>query len=112
MMESMVTEPESIKREIDISNDIREVEENVYGSPFLALGKKLAWSVNEELIAGASSDNNVDRIRTSHRAVLKLRKPECQKAEILKTRLTKIKAGSLVRRKHKRKRKHKGTGYV
>ena len=41
MMESMVTEPETIKREIDISNDIREVEENVHGSPFLALGKKL-----------------------------------------------------------------------
>ena len=30
-MESMVTEPETMKREIDISNDIREGEANVYG---------------------------------------------------------------------------------
>ena len=33
--------------------------------------QEAAQSVNEELIAGASSDSNVDRIRTSRRAVLK-----------------------------------------
>ena len=72
--------------------------------------QEAARSVNKELIAGASFDSNVDRIRTSRRAVLKPRKPECQKAEIPKTRLTKIKASSLVRRKHKRKRKSTGKG--
>ena len=58
--------------------------------------QEAARSINEELIAGASSDGNVDRIHTSRRAVLKPRKPECQKAEIPKARLTKIKASSLV----------------
>ena len=63
-MESMVTEPETIKREIiDISNDIRGGEENVYGCPIPGPRREAARSVNEE-IAGASSDN-VDRILAS-----------------------------------------------
>ena len=73
-MESMVTEPETIKREIDISN-IREGEENVYGSPIPGPRQEAARSVNEE-IAGASSDN-VDRILTSGCAkTRKARMPE------------------------------------
>ena len=38
------------------------------------------------------------------------REAACQKAEVLKTGITKIKAVSLVRRKHKHKRKRKSTG--
>ena len=58
----MVTEPETIKRKIDISN-IREGEENVYGSVIPGPRREAARSLNEE-IAGASSDN-VDHILTS-----------------------------------------------
>ena len=62
--------------------------------PFLALGEKLH---------GLLTKRSPVRVLTmwivsSHRAVLKPGKPECQKAEILKTGITKIKAGSLVRR--------------
>ena len=73
-MESMVTEPETIKRDIDISN-IRDGEENVYGSLIPGPWLEAAWSVNEE-IAGASSDN-VDCILTSGCAkIRKARMPE------------------------------------
>ena len=76
-MESMVTEPETIKREIDISN-IREGGENVYGSPIPGPRREAARSVNEE-IAGASSDN-VDNCILASICRLKPGKPECQKA--------------------------------
>ena len=98
----MVTEPETIKREIiDISNDIRGGGGNVYGCPIPGPRREAARSVNEE-IAGASSDN-VDRILASGCA-------KTWEAKILKTRITKIKAGSLVLRRHKHKRKRKSTG--
>ena len=74
IMESMVTEPETIKREIDISNDIREGEENVTDLPVPGPRREAARSVNEE-IAGASSD--VDRILASGCAkTWKARKPK------------------------------------
>ena len=105
-MESMVTEPESIKREIDISNDIREGEENVYGSPIPGPQREASRSVNEE-ITGASSDN-VNRILASGCAkTWKARMPESRNT---KNQNTKIKAGSLLWRKHKRKRKSTGKG--
>ena len=69
----MVTE--TIKREIDISN-IREGEENVYGSPIPGPRREAARSVNKE-IAGVSSDN-VDRILTSGCA--KIRKARMQES--------------------------------
>ena len=48
-MESMVvTESETIEREIDISNDIREGEENVYGSPIPDPRREAARSDNED----------------------------------------------------------------
>ena len=48
-MESMVvTESETIKREIDISNDIREGEENAYGSPIPDPRREAARSDNED----------------------------------------------------------------
>ena len=60
---------------------------------FLALGEKLHGPSPVRVLT--------TWIVSSHRAVLKPGKPECPKAEILKTRITQIKAGSLVRRKHK-----------
>ena len=76
IMESMVvTKSETIEREIDISNDIREGEENVYGSPIPDPRREAARSDNEE-IAGVSSDN-VDRIFASGCAkTRKARMPE------------------------------------
>ena len=58
----MFTEPETIKRKIDISN-IGEGEENVYGSLIPDPRRAAARSLNEK-IATASFDN-VDRILTS-----------------------------------------------
>ena len=75
----MATEPETIKGEIDISN-IREGEENVYGSPIPGPRREAARSVNEE-IAGSSSDN-VDRILALGCAkTLKARMPESGNAK-------------------------------
>ena len=74
--------------------------------PFLALDKKLHGPLTKRSPVRVLTT----WIVSSHRAVLKSGKPECQKAEILKTRITKIKAGSLVRRKHKHKRKSTGKG--
>ena len=55
-----VTEPETIEREFD-SNDIREEEENFYGSPISSGPRREAAQSIE--MAGASSGNvDVERV--------------------------------------------------